>query len=48
MYYDVLLQLRLYSVSPYFEHFLCPPNNEAVMHEWLLTDLGNLIIPIDK
>ena len=48
MYCEVLLQLDcIWSVRT-LNIFLGPPNVEAVMHEWLLIDLVNLIIPIDK
>ena len=48
IYYDVLLQLDCIRSLRKLNIFLGPPNFEAVMHEWLLLDLVDLIIPIDK
>ena len=48
MYCEVLLQLDCIWFLRTLNIFLGPPNVEAVMHEWLLIDLVDLIIPIDK
>ena len=48
MYCEVLLQLGCIWSLRTLNIFLGPPNVEAVMHEWLLIDLVNLIFPIDK
>ena len=48
MYYDVLLQLDCIRFLRNLKTFLGPTIFEAVMHEWPLLDLVDLIIPIDK
>ena len=48
MYYDVLLQLDCIRSLRNLNIFLGPTNFEAVMHESLLIDLVDLVIPMDK